>query len=56
MDLENPACKEALGTVPFVIHEETRAKPVPKQPPARVSRTPALWVGKGNCGGLRRLK
>jgi hypothetical protein len=31
MDLENPACKEALGTVPLVIHEETRAKPVPKQ-------------------------
>jgi hypothetical protein len=55
-DLENPACKEALVTVPLVIHEETRAKPVPKQLPARLSKTPALWFGLGNCGNLRRLK
>jgi hypothetical protein len=55
MDLENPACKEALGIVPLVIHEETWAKSAPKQPPARVSRTPALCLDKGNCGGLRRL-
>jgi hypothetical protein len=40
MDLEAPACKEALGIVPLVVHEETRAKPVPKQPPPRLSRTP----------------
>jgi hypothetical protein len=56
MDLEAPACKEALGIVPLVVHEETHAKPVPKQPPLRLSRALALWVDKGNFGFLRQLE
>jgi hypothetical protein len=56
MDLESHVYKEALGMVPLVNHEETRAKPVPKQPPPRLSRPLALCVGKGNFGGLRRLE
>jgi hypothetical protein len=53
MDLESQAYKEALGMAPLVNHEETRAKPVPKQPPPRLSWPLALCVGKGNFGGLR---
>jgi hypothetical protein len=54
MDLESQAYKEALGMAPLVNHEETWAKPVPKQPPPRLSRPLTLCVGKENFDGLRR--
>jgi hypothetical protein len=36
-------------------HKETQDENIPNQVPPRMSRPLALWLGRGNIGGFRKL-